>query len=477
MYKFKDYDFGFADSETEYDLTPHLLESAFYDPTNIIDQLINGYKFLLSGRKGTGKTAFASKLRLISDSDPLVNCKYRNLNEFQFKIFYKLGSVDLTGGSRFLTPWKLMLLLEVMSEIRDIEIGYNPDFDKLYTSLKNYGLLGTDDISRVVRTVSKKGFRIPIPKLGELINGSYEQETVLTSLDSIVDTMLDVISTLELNESKILIVIDGLDDSLRGKDRQLDTVSGLIRAANLLNKHFSRNEINVKFIVLVRPDVLALCTDTDLNKILRDSKLDLKWYRDVRNPLNSDLMQLVKLRFANAGNREIEAISWYDFFPKIVNGNDSWQFVLEHTLLRPRDVLQFLIECKSLYPDHTSLSEQETKAVLANYSEGYFLGELLNELVGFLHDRTIRSLPGLLAEMEGGSFTSDMWKDACKNYDLEENPRIILALLFDSGYIGQLSNRGSKTFVNFKYRDLHIRINYNNSFLIHRGLFKSLNVN
>ena len=47
-----DYIFGDADAETEFRNKKEIFEKAFYDPKNIVDKLINGYQFMLIGRKG-----------------------------------------------------------------------------------------------------------------------------------------------------------------------------------------------------------------------------------------------------------------------------------------------------------------------------------------------------------------------------------------------------------------------------------------
>lgn len=64
--KFKDYTFGFADAEKEYLRIPSLFQDAFYDPREVVDRIINDHAFLLVGRKGVGKTAYASKVKSLS---------------------------------------------------------------------------------------------------------------------------------------------------------------------------------------------------------------------------------------------------------------------------------------------------------------------------------------------------------------------------------------------------------------------------
>ena len=58
MKNFKDVFLGFADSNTEAERNPQMFIDSFFDPDDNINELLNGYKFVVSGRKGDGKTAY-----------------------------------------------------------------------------------------------------------------------------------------------------------------------------------------------------------------------------------------------------------------------------------------------------------------------------------------------------------------------------------------------------------------------------------
>lgn len=477
MPRFSDYRFGFADAETEFKRSPELIEEAYYDAFDAVKRVMEDFPFLVIGRKGTGKTAISARIRVLSSKDSLIFCKHISLANFEFNSFARMGSSDLKGGVRFTAPWRLMLLLQVYEELNQKELVINShEFYKVCKSLQQYGLISNGSISRVVRTVSRNGFRIGFSDVS-LDLGEVESQVMLSEPSDIANILFDHLTRISMGKSRLVIVVDGLDDSLRGNQRQISIVSGLIRAAAALNDEFHEVGVPVKFVVMVRPEVLNLCQDSDpdLNKVYRDSSLELRWYRDVRNPLNSDLMQLLKLRLATGGPL-LSDEPWYSIFPATVDGKDSWQYVLDHTLHRPRDILQFMIECQRLYPNHERLTATETKAALTNYSDTYLLPEMKNELVGFLTDNTIRLLPGVLARMKSREFTSSLWLEACRDSGIEENPRTVLEQLYEAGYVGQVSYRDGKTYVNFKYRDSHIPINFSETFLLHRGLWKALNI-
>lgn len=477
---FKDYKFGYADAETELEREPNIFANTFYDPSDFVSNLINGFQFLVVGRKGSGKSAIAAKIKLLSEDNPEQIVNMIDLADFEYRTFTKISSYDFSGGARYATPWKLMLLLRIYSSLDQIDfVNTQEPFHKIAKRLKDYGLVSSDSLQRVIRIISRNGFRITLPYDINIDLGSHEKETEISSPEDIINAISPALQQVDYKQMKLYLIIDGLDDTLRGKVNQLEMVSGLISAVSSLNRSFLGKNIPIKFILMVRTDILAKCNDPDLNKIKRDSQLELTWYRDVQNPLNSDLMELVKLRFATADPELAkQKDAWYALFPSMIFGDDSWHYILEHTLLRPRDILQFLIECKRLYPNESSLIKSQVKAVLSNYSEKYFIDEMKNELSGFLSEEIIMEIPSLLTNIGNNVFTFAKWCSSIEKYEVfkKDDRQNILEKLFDSGYIGQLSNREGKTFVLFKHRDTHIRIDYSQQFIVHRGLHKGLNL-
>ena len=57
----KEYKFGYIDAIKELIIEPEVFERSFYDSHNILDKLINSWKYILVGRKGIGKSSYSSK--------------------------------------------------------------------------------------------------------------------------------------------------------------------------------------------------------------------------------------------------------------------------------------------------------------------------------------------------------------------------------------------------------------------------------
>ena len=105
-------------------------------------------------------------------------------------------------------------------------------------------------------------------------------------------------------------------------------------------------------MLLIREDIIAMLNDPDLNKIIQDGALILNW-----NNRLDELKKIVELRFQLSGLTEQESIRcWDKIFPPKIRGKSSWMHVMDHTLYKPRDILQFLKYCQMEYPDKEKLT-------------------------------------------------------------------------------------------------------------------------
>ena len=85
-----------------------------------------------------------------------------------------------------------------------------------------------------------------------------------------------MIQNIYLNK-KFILIIDGLDDILDSSEFKAEIITGLIRAVEEINRVFRKTTLSIKAIILARDDILNLCRDPNLSKILRDSGIRLSW--------------------------------------------------------------------------------------------------------------------------------------------------------------------------------------------------------
>lgn len=482
--KLSEYEFGFADATKELTRVPKIFENAFYDPRNIVDKLLNSYQFILIGRKGVGKSAFSSKLQSLSKKDDMLYTIPMNLNDFEFVTFAKTSiDSDVAGTQKYKTSWDFLLLWSI----------YKIIFNDLC-------ITEVDAINDVIFLLDKmgfsldSGFKADVTKLSKIklgmsivmFDAEFEREfnvrpqNFLERISVITEKMLNVLCDVELNGRQISLIIDGFDDILRYKKNKMEIIASLIRSADYINDKLLQNDKKIKILLLIREDLISMVTDPDLNKIIHDGAITISW----ANRLD-DLKELVNLRFGlNGINQENARNCWKKIFPSKLKNKDSWNYVLDHTLYKPRDILQFLKYCQRLYPDNEQLTLSETQTVLKNYSNQYFIEEMKNELTGFVPEEIIISLPSIFRKLGGRAFDltefNKLTNEQVSGKDINiDDTKNLLMYLFDSGYIGQLLKTGKdsqKRSVIFKYRNPTARIDYYQTFITHQGLHKGLGV-
>lgn len=480
---FKDYQFGFADATKELSRVPQIFEVAFCDPRNIIDKLLNSYEFLLIGRKGVGKSAFSSKIQSLAQKSECLYAFPMNLNDFEFSTFGKTGiDSDIVGTQKFKTSWDFLLLLTIYRMLfNKLQMTEVEEINSLIYFLDNMGFSIDAGIKADVTRLSKIKVGAGIAKFDMEFEKEFNvtPSTYLERMSLITEKMLNVLVESELNEREVIIIIDGFDDVLRYKKNKMEIIASLIRSADYINDKLLLKRQKIKIVLLIREDLIALVTDPDLNKIIHDSSITISWNKHL-----PDLKALIDLRFKMSGVLEDKIENWwYEIFPKRIRGKDSWDYVLDYTLYKPRDVLQFLKYCQNEYPMNERLTLSEMQNSLKVYSNRYFIEEMKNELSGFIDDELIVSIPSIFRRLGGRAFgISEINKltneqNPGKKVSTEET-KIMLNFLFEAGYIGQLISNGKdrKRSVIFKYRNPTARIDYYQQFITHQGLHSGLGV-
>lgn len=469
MCKLAGINFGYADSEKELLETPELFDSAFVDPRNYLSKLMNGSPFLVLGRKGTGKTAYGAKIRRIAEKSQNIivhSCMLSDLSYSQFETF---ADQNATGGRRFLYIWKYLLLLEILKLIQfafpDCE---NERVNLFIDALKECNLLPTEDIVHTAKHLNTTNISLNFKDI-ITIGKETEREYILSGTDEITDAGFGILKDAYFGDNYFYIIIDGLDDALRGKQFSSDIITGLIRAADTINNTL-RFTIHLKIIILLRSDIFELCRDPDLTKIKRDSTINLTWTKE-------DLQNIVIKRIQNKYPQYQKFTDfWEEFAPPIYKRKKSSSILLELTLLRPRDILQFFIECQDLYGTQNRLSYSEFSTVIAGYSKNYFISEMKDELTGIFSDDIVTAIPTILSQLGNRNFSEEDLQKIITSENLEISARKMLETMYASGYIGQLRiHDNQKTFVSFSHVNPFDRFSPKDKCILHRGLVKALN--
>ena len=75
---------------------PEGFKKVFFDPRNILDELISGDRFILYGRKGDGKTAYSAQIKLTAPDKGFFAFQ-RSLSNFNNATFTRIKTNEIIG--------------------------------------------------------------------------------------------------------------------------------------------------------------------------------------------------------------------------------------------------------------------------------------------------------------------------------------------------------------------------------------------
>lgn len=478
---FREINFGLSDAHNEGEDYPLLLINGFEDLDQVVNRAINTSTFLFLGYKGSGKSSLSEHLRLTQKTDLIVD--QQCLKEFPFKLFEKI----LDGEDRLIrykSIWRWILCMKVLYNFIKTEkeiIEKDKKIEDAVNAFTVSGLFPVVDISSMVHksTVTKASATLKILNLSKTIE-KYQSDADIEMLTDYIKTLLLLISG--RCSCRHIIVIDDLDDILAPKGNQFYNVAALISEVNSLNIFFSKSNVSVKIIILCRTDMFERLPDPNLNKIKQDKSFIFTWYREgIDTSRGSSLIKLINRR-AKLVYPDIEDVIRV-FFPARYEGKDIYSVLLDFTRHIPRDFVQLMKYIQN-HCDSENVTKNAIEKGIKDYSSEYFKQEIENEMYGYLPTQAVRWVFNTLSTLRQQSFTFQQFLQQFSYYsrdiinsDVDVNN--VMRILYDCSAIGHIYNYKGEgiTRVTFKYRNRSSSFTPTNKIIIHKGLWKALNVN
>lgn len=256
-------------------------------------------------------------------------------------------------------------------------------------------------------------------------------------------------------QKKIFLTIDGLDDDWVEDELRYKLIRALIETV----KKFRRVE-NVKIIIALRTDLLER-----VYRYTRDSGFQEEKYEDLNVRISWKAEQLKQIldKRINLLFKEkytTERVNFDDIFPERIKPDlNTFDFLIQRTLMRPRDAIAFIntvleraeganqISAKMVLDAERTHSERRLDAIyqewVAEYPKLRLCTALLhNKPTTFTADLiTEEDLEGLAVKMIDGESTNDFIEKIIKtlfdsDLDYDVLKHHILSLFFRVGFIG-----------------------------------------
>ncbi|WP_447744794.1 P-loop ATPase, Sll1717 family [Variovorax boronicumulans] len=478
---FKKIEFGRTSGETEAAELPHLVADGYFD-AELLDPLLSRDQWLVLARKGAGKSLLGEKIKQLCNAQSSSSATVTHLADFPYKSFAQLMPPTVEGASRYPASWAWLLCLQIIEALsvhpaanRSLNIDENGSINQL----KEIGLLPTNDLRRLVVRSSKSGFKAQIPQILEVFNeGSSGNAPLDLAFLNLVDNLKRLIGRYSFHGSQYLIV-DGLDDVLTDELIQYETLSALIFETARLNSFFKQNKINVWIIILCRTDIYEVLPGANKNKIRQDYCVELDWYPPSGEVTESRLLELANLRTRLSLGVDIDVFS--EFFPAHMDhGVSTRKFLTDLTRHTPRDFIALLNHIQKKSPDNGVLTKAQILNGARAYSEKYFLPEIKDELVGYVTPAELEIFLNSVGELHERAFTTSKLESVAEKLGLPKAKlSVLLHALFAASAIG-LTWRDKRTRTNkfeFKFRNPNATFNPARTVVLHKGLWKALNIN
>lgn len=382
-----------------------LLESCFVD-SGYLNKLLDPFdnSSIVRGRTGAGKSALlhmvmnrAYKCRQLDPNDISI----RFLEQSDIIAFFEALNVNLDMFYKVL--WRHILIMELLKLRHDIksESDTNNFFSAILSRLKKDEIkrkaleyfrewgdkfwIDTDAHLREITLKLERDTKASIggEYSGIALNAEYAKKLTEEQVHDVKKRATEVVSSLQiqkLNEilsllaeysfddpqKKYVIIIDQLDENWAENETRYKFIRALIEEIKVFRKIK-----NIKIIVALRLDLLRSVFNLTRSSGFQEEKyesyiLDIKWTPE-------QLTELIQKRVGEVYRKQYtrDNVKIQDIFPKPKGGPTGLtaiEYITERTLLRPRDILQYVNECFSVALNRERVSWDSIQKAESVYS-------------------------------------------------------------------------------------------------------------
>jgi len=367
--------FGDVAAEQDSDVLSYFLK------TPAIDEILTGKKHLVLGRKGSGKTALVKFFGRSTATE--INIPV-NLDNYPWKMHQTRKNMGVSDVESYVSSWKYFIAVQANQAcLAHSNYKIIKDSQKAadHFLTENYGgsRIKLEDVLKPKSLkLSKSSFKPSVlgVSLGQ-VDFESDQGGVSPALDALTDALIQnaLVMMSQQGIKRISLHFDELDKGLSTFDNSREQILiGLVLASrSFFSNSHTCNRVNP--IVYLRTDLWEVMSFSDKNKITNSSTVTLEWD-------SGSLKELISRRIeSKIGIGK----GWDDIEDReLMRGSQTkWNHIISRTLLRPRDIIQFLNIIAELaikgMPEADIIENSDIIAARDAYSK-YFKGELDDEI-------------------------------------------------------------------------------------------------
>ncbi len=411
-YSTKNFYIGRPEAEAETTQNATNLLDFFEDYTHIEDNIKRGC-FIISGRKGSGKSAYAMWLHERSRNNDELFTSIIRKNEFDIEaIIQAVPNQDLKFGALF--EW--LILVRIVKMILDSKQG---EYLREIKSLKDFYSKNTGyvNIDRYVITeiiANKEVNFSPLKRdfgfISKILGNKSIKAPFYQMIAPLRKIVVDVLKMEILKNIQFYVLFDDLDVKFKlANPQDKDMLMDLIRIVRRYTTEYF-NGVNAKVIIFIRDDIAERLdgVDCDKNKIFESYEYRINWYEHLvakENEKNILLRRFINRRLRKAFESNKIPFNQDDPWISFVDESDNdrgtqFKYILDYTFYLPRDLMLIFknIENKDL---KLPLSHNDINQLLKEYSKKK-VGEIKDELVAIYDKNDIDNIFQALKEINNG---------------------------------------------------------------------------
>lgn len=485
--------FGAIDADSD-----RLLLQTFEDHEAFVS-LWEMERFLIIGKKGSGKTAIFKRMLTLNRTDPTVFTFGHTFSDYPWDYHAKQARIGIPDFDKFTHSWKYLIFLTASKILlnQDNDLPFDDDSISALGKLENFVIdtYGSrdPDVTQIFtpnkQLKLKPNFEI---NAGFLKAGVSPESVPMEDLPAVIQDVnrnLLKYTLISLHPDHCYyICFDQLDLGFDPQNPEyISRLVGLLLACRDINIAARDAGKRLCVAVFLRDDIYDTLQFEDKNKLTENFLSMIEW--DTPRT-NKSLKHLMEKRFrAELGIGQDEHVNWDDIFDEEqeMSGRQSkYQHILDRTYLRPRDMIKFVNSVLDRYKernrgketDSTRFSNEDVHTARIEYSE-YLGAELDDEIHKHLPE--YKRYLDLLRSIGGWQFESKLFETRASNRpDLihGETPVSVLEKLYNYSIIGfyRAGGRGygGSEYV-FRYKEPRTKFDSTAlRFRVHPGLIEVL---
>ena len=325
-----------------------MLKEAFVETPDYLTIIERKEPLIVVGRRGTGKSALADKLGGRDNIKITMRPDEYNWINMRNKMRKWYGTKDETIRAATTVMWQYALMMEVGEERvkREGKMGKGRLGEKT-RRWRKWGINVFDrmDYSAEVWIEKNAGDG------GEINISEYVKKCELSE-------SVDELRSLEEDSTReALVIIDALDDGFRPTKQDTSIICGIIRGS----LKFDQKTEHSRILIFVRDNMFRAIEeyDEDYSRNIEGNVLRLHWGEE-------QLLRFVakRLKVAYGISQESDRKIWSQCVEEKLRGIAGFKLVTQHTLQRPRDLLNLLNQTLMI-----ARQENETRITITHLTQ------------------------------------------------------------------------------------------------------------